>query len=123
MIHLDVRDRVAALVLGRPPVSAFDVAQLGRLSRHSTSSAVPGRSRWWSCAVRAVISRRAERLAQIIAALLAGTCPAQPAIKQCVARAASAEGYASETASQCALHASAEAGTRLRAFLAERRGR
>ena len=52
-----------------------------------------------------------------------GACPGERAIKQCVARAASAEGYASETASQCALHASAEAGTRLRAFLAERRGR
>lgn len=63
-----------------------------------------------------------DRLAQIVAAMLDGAGPAQPAIKRCVAQAGSAEGYASETTGQRALHASSEAGMRLRAFLAARRG-
>ena len=33
MIHLDVRDRVATLLLDRPPVNAFDMAQLDRLEQ------------------------------------------------------------------------------------------
>ena len=59
----------------------------------------------------------------MLAALLAGAGPAQPAIKRCVRRAGSAEGYASESLGQRALHATAEAERRLREFVDGRSGR
>ncbi|HUZ19580.1 MAG TPA: enoyl-CoA hydratase/isomerase family protein [Acidimicrobiales bacterium] len=64
-----------------------------------------------------------ERVAQVLGALLAGAGPAQPAIKRCVSRAGSAEGYASESRGQRVLHATAEAESRLREFVDARRGR
>ena len=64
-----------------------------------------------------------ELVAHVLAALLAGAGPAQPAIKRCVRRAGSAEGYASESLGQRALHATAEAERRLREFVDGRSGR
>lgn len=64
-----------------------------------------------------------DLVARVLGDLLAGAGPAQPAIKACVSRAGTAEGYASETIGQRALHASAEADRRLREFIEARRRR
>lgn len=60
------------------------------------------------------------RVVQVTAKLLEVAGPAQPAIKRCINRYGTGDGYSGELFEQKALHLSREAEQRLRAFVAER---
>jgi len=60
------------------------------------------------------------QLDQVMSMLLQVAGPAQPAIKRCINRYGTGDGYASELFEQKALHVSKEAEQRLRAFVSER---
>ncbi|MDA8080422.1 MAG: enoyl-CoA hydratase/isomerase family protein [Actinomycetota bacterium] len=60
------------------------------------------------------------QLAHVTSMLLEVAGPAQPAIKRCINRYGTGDGYAGELFEQKALHVSKEAEQRLRAFVAER---
>lgn len=61
-----------------------------------------------------------SRLAEVTKMLLEVAGPAQPAIKRCIKRYGTGDGYAGELFEQKALHVSNEAHERLRAFVSER---
>jgi len=60
------------------------------------------------------------QLSRVTSMLLEGAGPAQPAIKRCVNRYGSSDGYSGELFEQKQLHVSKEAEQRLRAFVGER---
>lgn len=60
------------------------------------------------------------QLSHVTSMLLEVAGPAQPAIKRCINRYGTGDGYAGELFEQKALHVSKEAEKRLRAFVAER---